>query len=87
GLQHFNVVHGDWYRIVNSMFLHFRFEHILLNMLLFYIFGKIRATSIGSWRLLLIYFMPGLLDSFVSLSFTPMNTFYFNFGLHCNYVS
>ncbi len=27
-LVHFNVVHGEWYRIVTSMFLHFSFEHI-----------------------------------------------------------
>ena len=33
GLVHFNVVHGEWYRLITSMFLHFNFEHILMNML------------------------------------------------------
>ena len=27
GLVHFNVVHGEWYRLITSMFLHFNFEH------------------------------------------------------------
>ena len=26
GLVHFNVVHGEWYRLISSMFLHFNFE-------------------------------------------------------------
>ncbi|MEJ7314528.1 rhomboid family intramembrane serine protease, partial [Staphylococcus epidermidis] len=41
GLVHFNVVHGEWYRLITSMFLHFNFEHILMNMLSLFIFGKI----------------------------------------------
>ena len=41
GLVHFNVVHGEWYRLVTSMFLHFNFEHILMNMLSLYILVKL----------------------------------------------
>ena len=68
GLVHFNVVHGEWYRLITSMFLHFNFEHILMNMLSIY-FGKIVESIVGSWRMLIIYFISGLFGNFVSLSF------------------
>lgn len=69
GLVHFNVVHGEWYRLISSMFLHFNFEHILMNMLSLFIFGKIVESIVGSWRMLVIYFVSGLFGNFVSLSF------------------
>ncbi|KAB2159523.1 rhomboid family intramembrane serine protease [Staphylococcus epidermidis] len=69
GLVHFNVVHGEWYRLISSMFLHFNFEHILMNMLSIFIFGKIVESIIGSWRMLIIYIISGLYGNFVSLSF------------------
>lgn len=69
GLVHFNVVHGEWYRLITSMFLHFNFEHILMNMLSLFIFGKIVESIIGSWRMLIIYIISGLYGNFVSLSF------------------
>lgn len=69
GLVHFNVIHGEWYRLISSMFLHFNFEHILMNMLSLFIFGKIVESIIGSWRMLIIYIISGLYGNFVSLSF------------------
>ncbi|MFU0768145.1 rhomboid family protein [Staphylococcus pasteuri] len=69
GLVHFNVVHGEWYRLVTSMFLHFNFEHILMNMLSLFIFGKIVESVLGSWRMLVIYLFAGIFGNFVSLSF------------------
>ncbi|OHR00285.1 rhomboid family intramembrane serine protease [Staphylococcus sp. HMSC077G12] len=69
GLVHFNVVHGEWYRLISSMFLHFNFEHILMNMLSLFIFGKIVESIFGSWRMLIIYIISGLYGNFVSLSF------------------
>ena len=49
--------------------LHFSFEHILMNMLSLFIFGKIVEAIIGSWRMLTVYFIAGLFGNFVSLSF------------------
>lgn len=69
GLVHFNVVHGEWYRLFTSIFLHFNFEHILMNMLSLFIFGKIVEAIVGSWRMLGIYIIAGLFGNFVSLSF------------------
>ena len=41
GLTHFNFVHGDYYRVISSMFLHFDFQHLLFNMMSLFILGKI----------------------------------------------
>ena len=60
GLVHFNVVHGEWYRLITSMFLHFNFEHILMNMLSLFIFGKIVETIVGPYKMLGIYLISGL---------------------------
>lgn len=69
GLVHFNVVHGEWYRLITSMFLHFNFEHILMNMLSLFIFGKIVESIVGPFKTLGIYLVSGLLGNFISLSF------------------
>ena len=69
GLVHFNVVHGEWYRLITSMFLHVNFEHILMNMLSLFIFGKIVEGVVGKWKMLGIYLIAGLFGNFASLSF------------------
>src|SRR5699024_1701991 len=69
GLVHFNVVHGEWYRLITSLFLHYNFEHILMNMLSLFIFGKIVESIVGYCRFLIIYFVSGLFGKFASLSF------------------
>lgn len=69
GLVHFNFVHGEWYRLITSMFLHFNFEHLLMNMLSLFIFGKIVESIVGHWRMLVIYLFAGLFGNFASLSF------------------
>lgn len=68
GLVHFNVVHGEWYRLITSMFLHFNFEHILMNMLSLFIFGKLVEAIAGHWRMLGIYLISGVFGNLVSLA-------------------
>ncbi|PNZ95923.1 rhomboid family intramembrane serine protease, partial [Staphylococcus carnosus] len=68
GLVHFNVVHGEWYRLVTSMFLHFNFEHILMNMLSLFIFGKLVEAIVGHWKMLGIYLISGIFGNLVSLA-------------------
>src|SRR5699024_12294845 len=75
GLVHFNVVHGEWHRVISSIFLHYNFEHILMNMLSLFIFGKIVESIVGHWRFLIIYFVSGLFGNFASLSFNTDTVF------------
>lgn len=69
GLVHFNFVHGEWYRLISSMFLHFGFEHLLMNMLSLFLFGKIVESLIGHWRMLVLYLISGIVGNFASLTF------------------
>ena len=59
-------------RVVPSYYLdvlHFNFEHILMNMLSLFIFGKIVETIVGPYKMLGIYLISGLFGNFASLSF------------------
>lgn len=69
GLTHFNFIHGDYHRIITSMFLHFDFSHILFNMFALLLFGKLIEYLYGLFKMLIIYIGSGLLGNLLSLSF------------------
>lgn len=69
GLTHFNFVHGDYYRAISSMFLHFDFQHLLFNMMSLFILGKIIEYLYLNWQYLLIYICGGIIGNLVSLAF------------------
>lgn len=69
GLTHFNFVHGDYYRVISSMFLHFDFQHLLFNMMSLFILGKIIEYLYLNWQYLLIYICGGIIGNLVSLAF------------------
>ncbi|WP_323711066.1 rhomboid family intramembrane serine protease [Mammaliicoccus lentus] len=68
GLVHFNVVHGEWYRLFTSMFLHADITHLLMNMFSLIVFGKLIEGAIGSIKMGTIYLISGLFAGIVSLS-------------------
>ncbi|EGQ3706260.1 rhomboid family intramembrane serine protease [Staphylococcus pseudintermedius] len=67
-LAHFNVVHGEWYRLITSMFLHIEFQHLLLNMLSLFIFGKLVEAFIGPLKMLGTYILSGIIGNLISLA-------------------
>ena len=67
-LAHFNVVHGEWYRLISSMFLHLDIEHLILNMMSLYIFGKHVETYTSSLKMLGIYFVSGIVGNLFTLA-------------------
>lgn len=68
GLVHFNVVHGEWYRLVTSMFLHASFTHLMMNMFSLIIFGKLIEGALGSLKMVIIYAFSGIFAGLLSLS-------------------
>lgn len=68
GLVHFNVVHGEWYRLLTSMFIHANFTHLMMNVFSLIIFGKLIEGALGSIKMFTIYFISGLFAGIVSLS-------------------
>ncbi|MCE4956116.1 rhomboid family intramembrane serine protease [Macrococcoides caseolyticum] len=69
GLTHFNFVHGDYYRVLTSMFLHFDFQHLLFNMMSLFILGKLIEYLYHRWEYLFIYIAGGIFGNLVSLTF------------------
>jgi membrane associated rhomboid family serine protease len=66
------VSHGDWWRLVTSMFLHGSFLHIALNMYSLYFVGSILEHVIGRWRFLLLYLASGIAGSAGALVWSPL---------------
>ena len=49
---------------ITSIFFHAGVDHILVNMLVFFYFGTYLERSIGSKRLLLVFFLAGIIGNF-----------------------
>jgi rhomboid protease GluP len=62
---------GQWWRLVSSMFLHFGFFHLALNMWALYVGGRLAERLFGSQVFALIYFAAGIAGSLSSLLWNP----------------
>jgi membrane associated rhomboid family serine protease len=66
------VVHGGWYRLVTSMFLHGFLWHILFNMLALWFIGSPVEQYLGRARYIGLYFVSGLAGSAGALLQAPL---------------
>jgi rhomboid protease GluP len=60
------VLHGEWWRLVTSMFLHGGLLHLALNGWALYQLAGLFEIWLGSARLLLVYFVSGIAGSLAS---------------------
>jgi membrane associated rhomboid family serine protease len=67
------VAHGDWWRMVTSMFLHGSYLHIALNMYSLYYVGSILEIQIGRLQFLLLYLGAGMAGSAGALVWSPLS--------------
>lgn len=51
---------GEPWRLVSSLFLHFGFLHLLLNVLALYFLGRAIEPLTGSWFFLALFFVSGI---------------------------
>ncbi len=65
------VQEGEWYRLVTAGFLHANPLHILFNMILLFILGRIMEPAIGTPRFVVLYFASLLAGSFGALLLDP----------------
>jgi membrane associated rhomboid family serine protease len=65
------VSHGEWWRLITSMFLHYGPLHLGLNMVSLYFAGSILEQVIGRWRYVLLYLVSGLAGAAGALYWTP----------------
>jgi membrane associated rhomboid family serine protease len=68
------VGHGQWYRLVTSMFLHFSLIHIGFNMYALFLIGPALEVRLGRWRYLALYFLAGIGGSVLTLIGAPIAT-------------
>jgi rhomboid protease GluP len=53
------LMHGEWWRLFSSCFLHLGFIHLASNLLMLFIIGPLTERMWGSGRYLLIYLISG----------------------------
>lgn len=68
------VGHGEYYRLVTAMFLHFNVLHIGFNMYALYLIGPPLEAVLGRMRYLVLYFLAGIGGSILTLIGAPLAT-------------
>ena len=61
--------HGQWWRLLTSMFLHIGMFHLLLNGFALFQLGTLYEAWTGSARFTVVYFVAGLAGSLASTLF------------------
>ncbi len=65
------ILHGDYYRLFTSMFMHIDIIHILCNMYALYILGPQAESFFGKFKFLAIYLLSGISASLLSILLNP----------------
>ena len=65
------TLHGQWWRLVTSMFLHGGWPHILFNMVALLQIGGIVERMFGSLRFAALYMLAGVCGSLASVLWNP----------------
>jgi len=68
------VMHGWYWQLFTSMFVHANIVHLAGNMFFFLIFGLRAEELFDSKQYLLIYFLSGLAGNLLSLAVAPYST-------------
>src|SRR3954469_12269918 len=71
GLRGPDIANGDWWRVITGGFLHAGFLHLLFNMYVLWVAGRILEPGIGTARFLGIYFVSLLAGSLGVLIIDP----------------
>lgn len=62
---------GDWWRLITSMFMHFNYNHLILNLFGLFIIGPYVEASVGRLSFAVIYLLSGLGSMYLALILTP----------------
>lgn len=54
------LLYRDYKRLITSIFIHVGWQHLIFNMLALFFFSFGLESTLGPWRLLLLYFASGL---------------------------
>src|SRR5262249_827736 len=69
-LYFYNVLHGEYYRLLSAMFLHAGVAHIGFNAYALSVVGRTIERFFGHVRFAVLYFLGGLSASLTSFAFS-----------------
>jgi len=65
------TTHGEWWRLVTALFVHFGILHLLFNLWALAAFGGLAERLLGIANFLFIYFGSGIAANLASITLTP----------------
>jgi membrane associated rhomboid family serine protease len=65
------TTHGEWWRLVTALFVHFGLIHLLFNMWALAAFGALSERLLGITSFVFIYFVSGIAANLASISLRP----------------
>jgi len=66
------ALHGEWYRLITSAFLHVSLTHLLFNMLALWFVGGAVEPRLGRTRYLTVYLVSAVAGSVLSYAVDPI---------------
>jgi membrane associated rhomboid family serine protease len=68
------IAHGEWYRLITAMFLHYGLLHLALNMYALWILGRDMERFLGPLRFTGLYLLAGLGGNVAAYLFSAPNS-------------
>ena len=65
------TTHGEWWRLVTALFVHFGILHLVFNMWALAAFGGLAERLLGIANFLFVYFVAGIAANLASITWTP----------------
>lgn len=69
GNSSYELLIGQWWRLITCMFIHIGAFHFLINMYALYSMGRFLESAIGSYLFFAVYMVSGILSGVVSFLF------------------
>jgi membrane associated rhomboid family serine protease len=67
------IAHGEWYRLITAMFLHYGLLHLGLNMYALWVLGRDLERVLGPLRFTALYLLAGLGGNVAAYLFSAPN--------------
>jgi rhomboid protease GluP len=67
----YNILHGEWWRLVTAVFVHIGIIHIASNMYVFWGLGMIAERLLGRFNFLAVYLLTGIAGNVLTLLLKP----------------
>jgi membrane associated rhomboid family serine protease len=65
------TTHGEWWRLITALFVHFGIMHLLFNMWALAAFGALSERLLGITSFVFIYFVSGIAANLASITLRP----------------